>query len=59
MVLEMLFLTFSNMNIQFVEREIVWRDYTIAESLRTIRMVDLIDKKDFAEVAGTKILSFL
>ena len=32
-VLEMPFLTLSNADIQFVEKELTWRSYTVAEAL--------------------------
>ena len=48
-VLGMLFLTLSNADIQFVEKELTWRFYTIAEALPTIKRVKLIDKKGFAK----------
>ena len=47
-VLGMLFLTFSKVNIRFVERELVWRTYTAAEALPTTKRVEIIDKKEFA-----------
>lgn len=50
-VLSMLFLTFSNANIQFVKRELIWRSYTIVEALQTIKQVEFINKKKFAKVA--------
>ena len=45
-VLRMLFLTFSNANIQFAEKELTWRSYTTAEALSTIKWVELIDKEN-------------
>ena len=47
MVLRMPFFTFSNANIQFVEKEPIWRSYTAAEALSTTKQVKLIDKKEF------------
>ena len=50
-VLGMLFLTFSNTDIQFIEKELTWRSYTTAEALLTIKRIEFIDKKEFAKVA--------
>ena len=50
-VLGMPFLTLSNADIQFVEKELTWRSYTIAEALPTIKRVELINKKEFAKTA--------
>ena len=50
-VLRMPFLTFSNADIQFAEKELTWRSYTIEEVLPTTRQVELIDKKEFAKAA--------
>ena len=47
-VLGMLFLTFSKADIQFAERKLVWRTYTVAEALSTTRRVEIIDKREFA-----------
>ena len=49
-VLGMLFLTLSNADIQFVEKELTWRFYTTAEVLPTTKRVELINKKKFAKV---------
>ncbi len=48
-VLGMLFLVFSNTDIQFSIEELTWRIYTIAEALPTISRVELIDKREFAK----------
>ena len=50
-VLGMLFLTFSNADIQFAEKELTWRSYTAKEVLPTTRKVELINKKEFAKAA--------
>ena len=47
-VLDMPFLTLSNANVQFVEKELIWRSYT---TISTIKWVELIDKKEFAKEA--------
>ena len=48
-VLGMPFLAFSNVDIQFAEKELIWRSYTAAEALSTTKWVELIDKKEFAK----------
>ena len=50
-VLRIAFLTFSNTNIQFVEKELIWRTYTNKDALPTTCRVELIDKKVFAKAA--------
>lgn len=54
MVLGMLFLTFSNKNIQFKAGSLTWRSYTIFEALHIARQVKLIDKYEFAKVVLDK-----
>ena len=46
----MLFLTFSNADVQFLEKELTWRSYTTAEALPTTKQVEPINKKKFAKV---------
>ena len=36
-VLDMLFLTLSNVDVQFVEKELIWRSYITAEALLTTK----------------------
>ena len=50
-VLDIPFLTLSNANVQFVEKELTWRSYTTAEALPTTKRVELINKKEFAKAA--------
>ena len=50
-VLGMLFLTFSNADVQFEKKELSWRFYTIAEVLPTTKQVELINKKEFTKTA--------
>ena len=50
-VLGMPFLTLSNANVQFVEKELTWRSYTTAKALPTTKRVELINKKEFAKTA--------
>ena len=45
------FLTFSNADIQFIEKEPTWKSYTAKEALPTTQRVELIDKKEFAKAA--------
>ena len=51
MVLGMLFLTFSNVNVQFAENELIWRTYTTEKALTTTRQVEIIARKKFAKTA--------
>ena len=53
-VLGIPFLTFSNADIQFAERESTWRSYTAKEALPTTWRIELIDKKEFAKAALDK-----
>lgn len=50
MVLEMIFLTLNDVNIQFVEKKFTWRSYIIVKALPTIKQVEIIDKKAFAKI---------
>ena len=50
-VLGMPFLTFSNADVQFVEKELTWRSYTTVKALPTTKRVELINKKEFAKAA--------
>ena len=50
-VLRMLLLTFSNANIQFAEKELIWRSYTAKKALSITQKVELINKKKFAKTA--------
>ena len=50
-VLGMPFLSLSNVDIRFVEREITWRRYTTAKALLTTQRMKLINKKEFAAAA--------
>ena len=43
------FLTFSNANVKFAEKEFIWRTYTTEKALPTIRQVKIIDQKKFAK----------
>ena len=50
-VLGMPFLTLSNADVQFVEKELTWRSYTTAKALPTTKQVEIINKKEFAKAA--------
>ena len=50
-VLGMPFLTLSNADVQFIEKELTWRSYTTAEALLTTKRLELINKKEFAKMA--------
>ena len=50
-VLKMLFLIFSNGNIQFAEKKPIWKFCIAVEALPTIKQVEPIDKKKFAKTA--------
>lgn len=50
-VLGMLFLTLSNAKINFLEWELNWNLYTTIEALLTIKQVELVRKKQFANIA--------
>ena len=45
-VLDMPFLTFSNADVQFVEKKFTWKSYNIAKALTTTKRLELIDKKN-------------
>lgn len=46
--LRILFLIFSNIEINFLERKFNWGLYTIIEALSTTKQIELIRKKEFA-----------
>ena len=50
-VLGMLFLTLSNADIQFLEKEFIWRSYTTTEALPITKRIELINKIEFAIAA--------
>ena len=47
----MFFLTFSNAEIPFAEKELTWRTYTTKKAFLTIRQVKIINQKEFAKAA--------
>ena len=47
----MLFLAFSKVEVDFAEKELTWKLYTIAKALPTIVKVQIIRPKEFAKVA--------
>ena len=48
-ILSIFFLTFSNINIQFAEKEFTWKTYITKKALSTTCRVELIDQKEFAK----------
>lgn len=48
-ILGMLFLTFSNIDIQFAKKELVWKTYFATEVLLTTKRMKPIDRKNFAK----------
>ena len=48
-VLDMLFLTFSNADVQFVGKELTWKSYTIVKALPITKWIELVNKKKFAK----------
>lgn len=50
-VFKMSFFTFSNADIQFADKKLTWRTYTIKEALPITYQIELIDKKRFAKAA--------
>ena len=50
-VFRMPILTLSGADVDFLDRELRWRTYTIEEALPTTRYVELIGKKEFAAIA--------
>ena len=48
-VFEMPFLTLSKVKVGFVERELTWKIYTIAETLPMIKKIQIIGSKEFAK----------
>lgn len=50
----MLFLIFSNIDIQFAKKKLTQRSNTLTNALPTAKLVELIDKNDFAKVALDK-----
>ena len=53
-VLGLLFLIFSNTDVQFIENKLTGRSYTIVKALLITKRVELITKKKFAKVALDK-----
>ena len=50
-VLEMPFLAFSKIEVDFAEKDLTWKAYTIAEALPTTKRVQIISPKKFAKAA--------
>ena len=47
----MAFLTLSNADVQFIEKELTWRSYTTGKALSTTKRIEFINKKEFAKMA--------
>ena len=45
------FFTFSNVDIQFAEKELIWRTYTTKKPLLTTCQIKIINPKEFAKAA--------
>lgn len=54
MVLDMPFLSFNNANIQFIEKKFTWKFYFTTKTLSTTKLVELINKKEFAKIVLNK-----
>lgn len=50
-ILKMLFLFFSNRNIKFIEKELIWKIYSTSKVLLTNKQIQLIDYKIFIAAA--------
>ena len=50
-VFEMLFLTLSDVDVDFSDRELCWRIYTTKKAFPTTRRIELVGKKEFADIA--------
>ena len=51
---EIPFLTFSNADIQFAKKKLIWRFYTTKEALPITWRVEFINKKEFARAVLDK-----
>lgn len=49
-ILKIFFLIFSNVNIQFIKKKLIWKFYTIIKAMLIIKQVKFINKKEFAKV---------
>ena len=59
-VLGMPVLTFSNADVEFAEKKLTWRTYTIKEALLTTRQVEIINQEEFAKaVLNENIEAFM
>ena len=60
MVQGMLFFTLSNADVQFSEKELTWKSYTIKKGFSTIYQVEIINGKEFAkEVLDENVEAFM
>lgn len=54
MIVGMPFLNFSNVNIKFFEKKLLWKSYTIAKTLLITKKLKLINMKKFVKTALNK-----
>lgn len=53
-VLGISFFTLSNANVRFLEQQLLWQAYTIAETLSNTHWIEVIDWKEFTAAALDK-----
>ena len=53
-ILEMLFLIFNNIDVQFAKKDLIWRSYTTKKVLPITWQIELINKKVFAKATLDK-----
>lgn len=54
MLLEIVFLTLSNIDIRFAEKKLIWTTYITVKALPSTRKIELINNKNFAQTALDK-----
>ena len=50
------FFIISNVDVQFAEKQLTWKTYTIKEALPTTHQVEIIDWKEFAKAVLDKTI---
>lgn len=58
-ILNIIFPTFSNIDILFVKQKLIWRLFTSAKTLLTIKQIEFIDKKEFVKAVLDKNFKLL
>lgn len=58
-IFKILFLIFSNINIQFTQEELIQRSYTTKKALPTTNQVEFINKKEFAKLNVEVLVVFM